>query len=548
MTKTSLGALRLEALLESAQLLHGSLDLDHLLKHLLRTVMGRFLASRALIAVAQDGVLRVSISRGLSSIGVGQVLDEGQARKAGVRRFYPIGDGEAPVGTLGLGDLMREMDAEEEGFLDALLGIAASGINNATAHLRAKELNRDLNQKVQDLRTLLELVQGLTATLDPAQVAHLLALTLTGRWAVGRYVVAAWKQDHPVVLQKRGLEFPEIEVLRQSLEEVIDAGLVECLPEGPLRDALRAGNGEALIPLRLADRAIGAVALGARPGGIGYSRADLDFAAGLASQAVVAFENSWHFIETLEKKKIEQEVGLAAAIQKDLFPASMPTLAGFELAARTQAARQVGGDYFDALPLGHAGPECPCLLCVADVSGKGIPASLLMSSIQATLRALLAQEASVVDLVSRTSKLLYATTPSNKYVTGVLVLADPVSGRLRFVNAGHTDGILLRADGTVERLRSTGPPLGLLPGIPFQEESVQLNPGDLLALSSDGVTEALDIDEEEFGDERFIASLQACRQKTSAEIVAEVFEDVHRFAEGAPQHDDITLMIAKRLD
>ncbi len=541
-----MGALRLEALLESAQLLHGSLDLDHLLKHLLRTVMGRFLASRALIAVSRDGVLRVSIARGLSTVEAGQILDQADARRAGIRRFFPIGDGKMPVGMLGLGDLMREMDAEEESFLDALLGIAASGIDNATAHLRAQALNTDLNRKVQDLRTLLELVQSLTSTLDPTRVAHLLALTLTGRWAVGRYVVAAWKEGHPLVLQRRGLEFPDLDDLRESLAAVTDAGLVENLPNGPLRDTLRSGKGEALIPLRLADRAIGAVALGPRPGATPYTRSDLDFAAGLASQAVVAFENSWHFIETLEKKKIEQEVGLAAAIQKDLFPAAMPLLPGFELAARTQAARQVGGDYFDALPLGEAGSERPCLLCVADVSGKGIPASLLMSSIQATLRALLVQQPTVVDLVSRTSKLLYATTPSNKYATGILVLVNPVTARLRFVNAGHTDGILLRGDGSVERLRSTGPPLGLLPGIPFQEESVALNPGDLLALSSDGVTEAQGSDEEEFGDDRFVASLQACRHRSSEEIVASVFEDVHRFAEGAPQHDDITLMIVKR--
>lgn len=546
MTKTTMRAFRLEALLESAQLLHGSLDLDHLLGHLLRTVMGRFLASRGLIAVSRDGVLRVALSRGLPGIDVGQPLDETAARAAGIRRFHPIGDSEEPVGVLALGDLKREMDEAEEGFLGALLGIAASGINNATAHLQAQQLNLDLNRKVQDLRTLLELVQGLTSTLDPGRVAHLLALTLTGRWAVGRYAVAAWKEGHPPVMQRRGLEFPDLETLKNDLKGVSGAGLVGNLPSCALREALLAKKGEALIPLRLGDRSIGAVALGPRPAGVGYSRSDLEFAAGLASQAVVAFENSWHFIETLEKKKIEQEVGLAAAIQKDLFPAVMPALPGFELAARSQAARQVGGDYFDALPLDDADREGPCLFCVADVSGKGIPASLLMSSIQATLRALLAQGPSVVDLVSKTSKLLYATTPSNKYATGILVLADPASAQLRFVNAGHTDGILIRADGAVERLKSTGPPLGLLPGIPFQEETVELHPGDLLALSSDGVTEAQDVDEEEFGDDRFIDSLQACRLDGSEEIVAKVFEDVHGFAEGAPQHDDITLMVIKR--
>ncbi len=546
MNRTSLGAFRLEALLESAQLLHGSLDLDKLLQHLLRTVMGRLLVSRALIAVSRDGRMQVALSRGLPGIEPDAPLDEESARRAGVETFHPIGDGDAPVGVLGLGKLPAPMDAEEEAFLRALLGIAASGIQNASAHARAQSLNRDLNQKLQDVRTLLELVQGLTSTLEPDRVAHLLALTLTGRWAVGRYGVVAWKEGHPTVLQKRGVEFPELEKLKADLAGLGGPARVAELPDSDLRRALTAKKAEVLIPLRSRDATIGAVALGVRAGGFRYSRSDLEFGAGLAAQAVVAFENSWHFIETLEKKKIEQEVGVAAAIQKDLFPAKMPDIEGFDLAARTLAARQVGGDYFDALPLDGDAATGRCLLCVADVSGKGIPASLLMSSIQATLRALLTRETPLVELVTQTSRLLYATTPSNKYATAILLLVEPETGVIRYVNAGHNDAVLLRSGGGVERLKSTGPPLGLLPNIPFAEATVQLDPGDLLAMSSDGVTEAQDAAEEEFGDDRFLESLMRGRQLGCRDAVERVFADVQEFASGVPQHDDITLMVVRR--
>lgn len=546
--KTALGSLRLEALLESAQLLYGSLELDTLLRHLLRTVMGRFLVSKALIAVADEGgTLRLALVRGLSELKAGEPFDEARCRAAGVQRCCNIGGPDDLAGVLGLGPVMRDMDSSDEEFLKALLGIAASGVRNAAAHARTKKLNRDLAQKVQDLRTLLELVQGLTATLEAERVAHLLALTLTGRWAVGRYAVAAWKDGHEPVVQQRGIQLPDLDLLRQEIQPVERAVTLEKLPKSALRKALEDRQGAALIPLRSGDNVLGCVALGRRPGGQKYGDADLEFASGLAAQAVVAFENSWHFRETLEKKKIEQELGVAAAIQKDLFPAAIPAISGLDLAARSLAARQVGGDYFDVLPVGAGSHDSPHLLCVADVSGKGIPAALLMSSIQATLRALLAEELSVVKLVYKTSQLLYATTPSNKYATAIIAVVDPRSGELRFVNAGHNDGILLRVDGSVMRLKSTGPPLGLLPQLPFQEETVRLQNGDLLALYSDGVVEAQNSAEQEFEEARLLHSLSEARHNRAEEIVERIFQDVTQFAGSAPQYDDITVMLAKRL-
>src|SRR5262249_53448062 len=131
------------------------------------------------------------------------------------------------------------------------------------------------------------------------------------------------------------------------------------------------------------------------------------------TQAIVSLENSWYFREAIERKKIEQELKLAATIQENLFPAQMPDLERYELAARNRPARQCGGDYYDALPVGLAGSDRPYLVCVADVSGKGLPASLLMSNIQATLRALLGRTTSLVELAWDTNELLYATTPSS---------------------------------------------------------------------------------------------------------------------------------------
>jgi phosphoserine phosphatase RsbU/P len=544
-----LGASTLEALLESAQLLHASLDLDELLKHLLRTVMGRLLVARGLIAVSDGGVMRLALVRGMAKLKAGEEFDEGRARAAGVELLLPIGDERNPVGLLGIGrSASGEVDAEERQFLHALLGIAASGIENARAHDEATRLNAALDQKVQDLRALLDLVRGLTSTLDPEGIARMLMLTLAGRWAVRKYGMAAWKEGHPTVVRAKGVAVEKLLHFKAELGELPEASLVVDLPAGEVKEILLGQQGEAIFYMRSGDASSGGVVvLGPRPGGVPYSEADLDFGAGLVAQASVAFDNSWYFRETVERKKIEQELSLAASIQENLFPAAMPKLAGCDLAARNRPARQCGGDYYDALPVAAQSPEHPHLLCVADVSGKGLPASLLMSNIQATLRALLGRMPSLTELAAHTNELLYATTPSNKYVTAILLELNPASGACRYVNAGHTDCLLLRSGGEAVWLKATGTPLGLMPGMPYEEEQFELRPGDILALYSDGVSEAQDEAENEFGEARVADLLRRHRDESARALVDKVFEEIDRFAGAAPQFDDITLLILKRI-
>lgn len=255
--------------------------------------------------------------------------------------------------------------------------------------------------------------------------------------------------------------------------------------------------------------------------------------------------------ERAERALVEQELALAANIQKELFPERMPEIDGYDIAAHTRPARVCGGDYYDALALeaGNGDRRGTYLFCVADVSGKGLPASLLMSNMQATLRALSGRGVSLVELATRTNELLHATSPSNKFVTAILLEIDPATGAGRYVNAGHNECVLMRrAAGEMELLKSTGLPLGMLPGMSYEEKNFQLKPGDVLALYSDGVTEAYDENEQEWGDERLCDLLRAVNSEPAQAIVGKVFEEIDRFAGTAPQHDDITLLIFKPTD
>jgi len=246
------------------------------------------------------------------------------------------------------------------------------------------------------------------------------------------------------------------------------------------------------------------------------------------------------------RAKIAREFELAAAIQADLFPSALPPLEGYDLAARNRPARSCGGDYYDALPI-VAAANAPVLLCGAGVSGKGMPAALLMSHMQATLRALLGQSESLPAMASQASDLLFASTAANRYVTAAFLDVEPASGCSRFVSAGHVDGLVAKADGTTLRLTSTGAPLGLLPpGLPYDETRLTIEPGDCVLLYSDGVVDAQNADGEEFGDERLLTTVRAAFHEASEAIVERVIDAIDRFAGATPQFDDITLLVLRR--
>jgi sigma-B regulation protein RsbU (phosphoserine phosphatase) len=318
-------------------------------------------------------------------------------------------------------------------------------------------------------------------------------------------------------------------------------------------------------PLKVGERVIGIIAIGSSIP-MAYTAAELKLLTTLALQAATAIENARLFERTVQaarererlmalhkeaevaRAKLESEMTLAARIQHDLFPAELPPTDGYELAARNRPARRCGGDYYDALALTGSGGDARLLLCVADVSGKGLPASLVMSNMQATLRALLGRTASLPALAGHASDLLYGATSPEKYVTAALAELVPRTGVVRFVGAGHLDNVILRADGSIVPLASTGAPLGLLPpGLPYGETDQILHLGDALVLYSDGVTDAHDAIGEEFGETRLQEILRGAMGQPAGRIIDRIFEAIDTFVAGTPQFDDMTVLIARRL-
>lgn len=513
-------ASRLESLLESARVLSSSLKLEDQLSHLARTIMGRLLITRCVIAVGD----RVVVSRGVKELKPG-ALFPASPEALGLASVHPIGPAGDPQGVIGLGQpASGKLNHGERDFLDALLALAATSIANARAHQEVLARN-------QELRALLDLSRGIAAAIEPEEVAGLLMLTLAGRYALRAHALFTWSEGHQQIRRVRGLPGLNPEELRAKL-----GGIAEPLADGSL----------VLFPIRSGDSTTGVVVLGPRGAGGAYTPGDLEFVSSLVAQAAVALDNAWRFQDTLYRQHLEEELRLAASIQKDLFPGCMPRLVHTAAAARNRQAREVGGDYYDGLPVGARGAEAPHLFTVADISGKGVGASLLMANIQATLRAVLASESALTIVASRTSDLLHASTPGSKYATAIFVQYDPLSGACEYVNCGHNDGIVLRRDGGVELLKATGLPVGLLPNRDYESARFQMEPGDLLLLYSDGVPEACNSAQEEFGMERAIKCLRDAQHREPEQILDHLFEEIDRFAAGAPQHDDITALVLKR--
>ncbi len=261
-----------------------------------------------------------------------------------------------------------------------------------------------------------------------------------------------------------------------------------------------------------------------------------------ANQAAIALENAKLHRLALEKERLEREMELAAEIQQQLLPKETPAIQGYDVLGWNRPARQVGGDYFDVRAL----DERRWVLVVGDVTGKGLPAALLVSTLHSALRLLPDSLPIGSDLVVRLNRHIHEASASNKFITLLLAELDPVTGVLSYLNAGHNPGVLMRADGRVEELAAGGLPLGLLPLGEFESRTIQLEPGDLLCIYSDGITECATPDEEEYGMESLVKLLANTRDAPLAEIVKKLDDEVVAFAQGQPQGDDQTVILLRR--
>jgi sigma-B regulation protein RsbU (phosphoserine phosphatase) len=296
------------------------------------------------------------------------------------------------------------------------------------------------------------------------------------------------------------------------------------------------------VPLMARSELVGTLTVFNKRKGRGFTDEDKRLLTIIASQSAQVLENARLCEEEKQFALMRAEMELAAECQANLLPKVSPQIPGYDVAGSSTPAKMVGGDYFDFIALDGG----RWAICLGDVAGKGVPAALLMANLQATIRGQLMASISALECIERANRLLCRSTPDHRFVTFFLGILDPAEHRLEYGNAGHNPPFLLAGGGDVSWLKSGGPVLGVIEDASYEGGTISLAEADLLLTYSDGITEAMNAHNEEFGEENLLDLTTAHRTKPSSNLVETILTTVRNFCGEGLQQDDITLVALKR--
>lgn len=274
-----------------------------------------------------------------------------------------------------------------------------------------------------------------------------------------------------------------------------------------------------------------------------FTDEDLKLLTLLSNLAAVKIENAKLFEDVIEKEKMEKELTLAAQIQQDFLPKENPSLENFEIAGSNIPCYQVGGDYFDFVAVD---PSCLGIV-VADVSGKGMSASLLMASLRAALQSEIHPEYKLEEMATKLNDFVHRSSASNRFITFFFCELNEKSGKLRYINAGHNPPLVIEKSGKVHRMESCGFCLGMFPDVRYEVRNVTLKVGDVTLIFTDGITESRNKGNEEFGEEKLTELIRKNSKLSAQKLLEKIHKEVKSFTAGMDPMDDMTLVVIKRV-
>jgi sigma-B regulation protein RsbU (phosphoserine phosphatase) len=543
--------------------------MDFVLNNLLLITMGKLMVSRGMIIIYQPGTDNyiVSKSKGRNAPEEGQHLsfdwdqevEQQSVIQCGIDdfdmpeviegdkgcTFFNLQTSNNHIGFLILGSkgTKKPLSEHEIEFVESLSIISSVAIANSRMFTELRRINRMLDRKVYELNTLFDLSKDFNIMVDREEIVRIFKFAMLGQMLIRKFFFVLENEGEREVVATSGIKetlspdsIDKLFELEKDLVEV-DNELAEEIP------FLKENKIKAVIGLQFQSERIALVGVGARANEEEYTDSDYNFLRSLGNLAVLSIQKTYLLEERIEKERLEEELDIAKSIQKGLLPDPIPPCDKLDICADNISSYQVGGDYFDILET----PNEELLLAIGDVTGKGIPASLLMANLQAMLHVLLPVDISLSEASGQVNDIIYQNTPSNKFITFFWGIFNPDNNKFRFVNAGHNNPILLRSGkNEPEELAEGGLILGAMPTMnPYKEETVTLASGDLLVFYTDGVTEAMNEDEtEEFGEERLLECIKENRHQSSEAIKKAIITSIRDFSHDT-QHDDITLIIAK---
>ncbi len=420
-------------------------------------------------------------------------------------------------------------------------------------HSLQEETSR-LRRAVEELSILNDLARTIGASLNPQEVMDTIIRRSLRAVQAEQGVITLVEQQSadPLKTFVRAMDSTEHEHLRpnQNLLGWMHLNKKPLLMNSPQTDPRFQGVGwsssiqsVACVPLMIKSELKGVLTVYNKRGQNGFTEDDQRLLAIIAGQSAQVIENARLNEHEKQFLKMQEELRLAYKIQMDLLPSSAPAIPGYDIAGKTIPAQLVGGDYFDFIPVN----EHRIALCLGDVSGKGLPAALLMANTQATLRGQTLVAGSVTDCISRSNTLLYQSTSPEKFVTLFYGVLDTQRHQFTCSNAGHEHPYHFSSGDQPQKLDKGGTALGMLESFPYEEDVISLAPGDTIIMFSDGISEAMDANRQQFGAERLEAIIRQNVASSAGTIIGKIVEAAQWHAGLAPQADDMTLLVIKRL-
>ncbi|MBU1680303.1 MAG: SpoIIE family protein phosphatase [Bacteroidetes bacterium] len=545
----------LSTLVDFGRLINSNLNLDFALNNLLFTCLGKFHSTKGFIALFKNReYLEISSSKGISEKVVcsfprvhADSVNENEELKTFLERNnfeikQEIIYGHDIKGFIFLGKKLNknEYTVQDKEFLKTLVNIGSSAIQNSLIIDELKDVNRNLDAKVNQLSSLFDLSKEFSGVLETQRIGKLLVFSIIGQLLVSKFGVVICREGGFEILESRIQDEILVDALKSSEIKIVQDFIDEETIKKKYKALYKIGI-ILIVPMKIKSEIKGLILLGSKNTKMSYTQSDIEFVSSLGSIAITSIENGRLFEEALEKKRLEKDLEIAQNIQRNLLPKKMPLLNNFEIAAYNNSARQVGGDYYDIVRL----DKNRTLVAIADVSGKGVQAALLMANLQAFLKSICKQNIELHEASNLINDLVSENTTDGSFITFFWGILNDDTLEFQYVNMGHNPPLLVRKK-EITKLKIGGMILGVMPTmIPYSSEKIELQSNDNLILFTDGITEAMNSKMEEYSDEKFESYVKKLGNLSAEKTIHSIIKEVEHFTEGVPQSDDITSLIIR---
>lgn len=537
-------SLDLKSLFETSRLFNSTYDLSFISQHILRTLMGKLLVSRCslhLLDLSNTGISQTVAAKGSFRPSLPEIMTESElesvAQTQQMTRHDLISNGNK-IGFLLLGKSLanRPFSESESFFIESILQFSAGALENSMRFQEIKNARSVLARKVQELRTLYELSKEINGILEPRSVFSLFSLTVLGQGLFNGVTIFHQTEPgefHYVYHKGAGIQTKNLIWNRDFNQDLFILPVND--PDYPL--FYPKPNGDLLIiPLTQANK--GMIVLKQSPAIQVLNTTELDFYHSLSHLLELTCSNIANFNEALQKQQMENELSIARDIQNALLPSSFKGYTPLDIFGVNVPSKQVGGDYFDVFRL----DENRILVAIADVTGKGTPASLLMANLQSMIKILVQFPLSLSEMTSKINDIIYQNTAADKFITFFWGIIDTSAQKFTYVNAGHNPPYHEK-NGELFELGLGGLILGIMSTfIPYEMGEIDFRPGERLFIFTDGVTEAMNPEGVEFGEENLMTLIKTWKTESSRDFSDRIQGNVQLHAGTAPQSDDITII------